>query len=277
MRIPGRNNALAITTASVLLMSSSRAFRPIIAPRFDLFCEKIVGPWSEDRSDGGAAKNVEEVMCSCGGAVQGIREINGLYLNRADDGFIFYEDGSYSWGPTKLVEGNEGGNQFTTCISVTKSHRVFIESGMGLTDLSCIALTCANKATGAGSVLIKQRHPNDNPLHQLFSEIRCSMPSPTQPWMLQRAKFEKLFHGGGENPQDEYLEDQELADSLNVWTHLETHNSDGEKVFSVGVTSTATGSTKAFRRVYNSGGSLVSVSRLLGSCDRKHGKNCHPE
>ena len=57
-------------------------------------------------------KVVEEVMRSCGGAVQGIREPfivtttneneddkAGLYLNRANDGFVFYDHGDYSLGP----------------------------------------------------------------------------------------------------------------------------------------------------------------------------------
>ena len=64
---------------------------------------------------------VEEVMRACGGAVQGIREMplfhrqneykeeDRLYHNRADDGFIFMDNGSYTSGPVQCMfhEGGE--------------------------------------------------------------------------------------------------------------------------------------------------------------------------
>ena len=63
------------------------------APRFDAFCDNLVGPWV--RSQDGRSFPVEEVMRSCGGAVQGVREMQSeLYHNRADDGFIYFPCGS---------------------------------------------------------------------------------------------------------------------------------------------------------------------------------------
>ena len=59
------------------------------------------------------SSSVEEVMRSCGGAVQGVRESwswssleddpeRSLFLNRQNDGFTFFDDGSYTLGPEKL-------------------------------------------------------------------------------------------------------------------------------------------------------------------------------
>eukprot|EP00966_Prymnesium_polylepis_P181631 4207200-Prymnesium_polylepis.1 len=50
---------------------------------------------------------MEEVMRSCGGAVQGLREVreareNPLTLNRADDGFCFFDDGTWAQAPDSL-------------------------------------------------------------------------------------------------------------------------------------------------------------------------------
>ena len=60
-----------------------------------------------------ASASVEEVMRSCGGAVQGVREkwtignngvesMGDLFLNRQRDGFTYFDDGSWSQGPERL-------------------------------------------------------------------------------------------------------------------------------------------------------------------------------
>jgi len=43
-------------------------------------------------------------MRSCGGAVQGIRVGDGSLLNRQDDGFCFFDCGSWTQGPTALAD-----------------------------------------------------------------------------------------------------------------------------------------------------------------------------
>jgi hypothetical protein len=78
-----------------------------------------VGTWAIKDSASAVVKvrEVEEVMRSCGGAVQGIREPSDLqgeeptstYLNRANDGFVFFDDGSYTMGPLS-IELNNGDN-----------------------------------------------------------------------------------------------------------------------------------------------------------------------
>ena len=44
-------------------------------------------------------------MRSCGGAVQGVRVDDGPLLNRQDDGFCFFDCGSWTQGPTKIADG----------------------------------------------------------------------------------------------------------------------------------------------------------------------------
>jgi hypothetical protein len=80
---------LVLLTALLLLLLSSssswlrvEAFTLVAPPRFDVcFAEKIVGSsWSVILSDGPSNDdriiwNVEDLMRSCGGAVQGIREV----------------------------------------------------------------------------------------------------------------------------------------------------------------------------------------------------------
>ncbi|KAJ1445045.1 hypothetical protein M885DRAFT_551140 [Pelagophyceae sp. CCMP2097] len=103
-----------------------------LAPDFGLFSVRATGTWSgaKTRWSGGAALQeeiadavsisgveglapfavsssampsqaaVEEVMRACGGAVQGVSEARAdagaaLYLNRADDGFCYFDDGSW--------------------------------------------------------------------------------------------------------------------------------------------------------------------------------------
>ena len=109
------------------------AATPCPPPRFDSFSDAVVGGWERR---GGAASSppsaapgvdeVQEVMRSCGGAVQGAREVplglgrregeeekeedggvgEGRYHNRADDGFVYFDCGSYSAGPVQLGKGN---------------------------------------------------------------------------------------------------------------------------------------------------------------------------
>ena len=154
-------------------------------PRFDDFSESLIGAWTIQEAGSDSNKNsngapssssstaaaaaaakvvvegasfvadVEEVMRSCGGAVQGIREpantaslSNGgeegnetntthgissnsssrsssssssssTYLNRANDGFVFFDDGCYTMGPLSI--GNNKDDQddaaaFLSCL-----------------------------------------------------------------------------------------------------------------------------------------------------------------
>ena len=83
-----------------------------LAPSFDTFSAAAVGSWTGTQyqwpgdTNGVACETVvDEVMRSCGGAVQGIRVGEGPLLNRQDDGFCFFDCGSWTQGPTKIADG----------------------------------------------------------------------------------------------------------------------------------------------------------------------------
>ena len=82
-----------------------------LAPSFDTFSAAAVGSWTGTQYQWPGDTNavacesvVDEVMRSCGGAVQGIRVGDGPLLNRQDDGFCFFDCGSWTQGPTALAE-----------------------------------------------------------------------------------------------------------------------------------------------------------------------------
>jgi hypothetical protein len=82
-----------------------------LAPSFDTFSAAATGSWHGTQyewpgdANGVACETVvDEVMRSCGGAVQGIRVGDGPLLNRQDDGFCFFDCGSWTQGPTALAD-----------------------------------------------------------------------------------------------------------------------------------------------------------------------------
>ena len=106
-------SCFAFGAASSLSTLKLHSWKPCVQPRFDEFASSTVGPWVT-RASTTEKLEVEEVMRSCGGAVQGIRELSlsvasqspfsneeKIYLNRADGGFVYIDDGSYSFGPEK--------------------------------------------------------------------------------------------------------------------------------------------------------------------------------
>ena len=83
-----------------------------LAPSFDAFSAAATGSWTGTQyqwpvdTNGVACETVvDEVMRSCGGAVQGVRVGDGPLLNRQDDGFCFFNCGSWTQGPTKIADG----------------------------------------------------------------------------------------------------------------------------------------------------------------------------
>ena len=83
-----------------------------LAPSFDAFSAAATGfwtgtlyEWPGDANGVACESVVDEVMRSCGGAVQGVRVGDGPLLNRQDDGFCFFDCGSWTQGPTKLTDG----------------------------------------------------------------------------------------------------------------------------------------------------------------------------
>ena len=127
-----------------------------LAPSFDTFSAAAVGSWRGTQykwpgdANGVACESVvDEVMRSCGGAVQGIRVGEGPLLNRQDDGFCFFDCGSWTQGPTKLTDGvlsldvglvSQSGSRVRCTASVSARHvvdaTVVVEEKAGATPLA---------------------------------------------------------------------------------------------------------------------------------------------
>jgi hypothetical protein len=138
-------------------------FQPSPPPRFDTFSDKLLGEWqwwtttscnddmqvSENDDIDNKKKflnrgNVQEVMRRCGGAVQGIREVSGLvhgkntnfdkegfYLNRSNDGFVFFDqDASYSCGPILCSHEEATNSKCITSLGMGKSRLCVITTAL---------------------------------------------------------------------------------------------------------------------------------------------------
>ena len=97
---------------TLLLLCTVAVRTTALAPSFDTFSAAATGSWHgtlyewPGDTNGAACESVvDEVMRSCGGAVQGIRVDDGPLLNRQDDGFCFFDCGSWTQGPTKIADG----------------------------------------------------------------------------------------------------------------------------------------------------------------------------
>ena len=98
---------------TLLLLCTVAVRTSALAPSFDTFSVAATGSWTGTQYEwtpDGATNGVpcevvvDEVMRSCGGAVQGVRVDDGPLLNRQDDGFCFFDCGSWTQGPTALAE-----------------------------------------------------------------------------------------------------------------------------------------------------------------------------
>ena len=195
----------------LLRLHTTSCLSPMIPPRFDNFCEQVVGAWSiPSDPKPQLVGEIEEVMRSCGGAVQGVRDIpahatvaqeqeslsgNERYFNRADDGFIYFDCGSFTQGPIEDYATLVGSVSFST---IPKCRVAFDNSSSSWQALVRVPVNAAQNS-------------NDNDeieMNHLFSgsclesedltmkvqwgkEIICRMPSSNQQWMLQRAKWQQ--------------------------------------------------------------------------------------
>lgn len=279
MTVRGRNAAfgklvtapiLALVPTSPVLLPSCAPFTPCPAPRFDNFSEALVGRWGYMRNpnDGGGFQNtldginyedalatgiVEEVMRSCGGAVQGVRETDGVYLNRADDGFVYFPDGSYSSGPTSLADeqtsqsGRQDPQMTTTCLCFGTTRFLFNTSL--LFDHSGVNMRfCAKHPEVlvkfrwsdtpedvSRSIVLAMRYIAHNPKsdtgsgrdaggprceRRVIREVQCRMPSRGQAWMLPRAQWEQRVEEGSierdATTSDDRLRDDDSSPSTKL-------------------------------------------------------------
>ena len=96
---------------TLLLLCTIAVRTAALAPSFDTFSAAATGSWHGTQYEWPGDPNgipctavVDEVMRSCGGAVQGVRVDDGPLLNRQDDGFCFFDCGSWTQGPTALSD-----------------------------------------------------------------------------------------------------------------------------------------------------------------------------
>ena len=210
------SRALSVPVGTSL--TSAPKYSSCTSPKFDQFSEKVLGnwQWKSSANEAIAIENVEEVMRSCGGAVQGIRELpsvapehqptgeGGYYLNRANDGFVYFdEDGSYCYGPVN-VDSDTDNTLWLSSLSFGKSRIVLWNENMS--SGACKGLQVHRKSAGeppvADPCLVLERQPGDIAWQEI---VRCRMPSITQPWMTQRLKWEKSFLEEGNSDEQSVL------------------------------------------------------------------------
>ena len=141
---------------TLLLLCTVAVRTTALAPSFDTFSAAATGSWTGTQyewpgdTNGVACETVvDEVMRSCGGAVQGIRVGEGPLLNRQDDGFCFFDCGSWTQGPTKLTDGAlnldvglvaQSGSRVRCMASISARHlvdaTVVVEEKAGATPLA---------------------------------------------------------------------------------------------------------------------------------------------
>lgn len=305
----------------VLLLShigSAAGFASCPPPRFDTFADSITGKWQYGPSLPDQAREVEEVMRSCGGAVQGITEmvlptttcrsnreedvIKGRYHNRADDGFIYFDCGSYSAGPVQLVEGSVVEMMSSLAFPSIPKRRLLISAkcqvggtsggilslkpidnddvmAIGLNRVPIRAAEEEEAAESDSSVLLGTKPGSTIHWH---NESVCRMPNTSQPWILQRAKWECFLSEGkdidinseetGEKPSREHLvgwmmiqgSDDDTDTDRKLWKSsglgfLDTSEDNGGVVVQIGALCRVTKQARAVIRSFDAQGKLNGV------------------
>jgi hypothetical protein len=278
------------------------AFAPCPPPRFDVFSEPLIGSWTNDEDE---QRSLEEVMRSCGGAVQGIREPfggsasdddgDGVYLNRANDGFVFVDNGCYSFGPVQWNAKEE--DFFLSNIQLGAESRLVLSSSS-----SSSSKTIQNtdpmvlrKTHGGGTSSIQvvvETDPTSSLSVDFGKIIQCSMGGSSlgpQPWMLQRAKWERepRIVRTSTTSEEEEEDPSSFSDSIRCWVVSQsasdffrwaaafTGNKDERTaattteglVLHMGALCEGTGRVKAMSRHYNPSHVLTKVMFLEGRLD----------
>lgn len=261
----------------LLLIEPIHAFSSCAPPRFNVFTETIASSWHVGQDDN--VQVAEEVMRSCGGAVQGVREIplvSCLYLNRANDGFVFFDNGSYTHGPVQIGENGAVAVMTTSLTLCNKKTRLLLTCTLDA-ETSSSTLDSAHVVHRAfgdteslsftqedfGCEIAKDAQYDDIIWNH---QVQCQMSSTGQPWMLQRAKWES--EGSGDDSLDLEL----FNHSLEAWTnvHLSDRNDATETntvaclTWTIGVLCKDSGSVKLVTRKYNEKGMLSLVSLQTG-------------
>mmetsp|Transcript_16440 Transcript_16440/g.25462 ORF Transcript_16440/g.25462 Transcript_16440/m.25462 type:complete len:306 (+) Transcript_16440:79-996(+) len=261
---------------------SSTSWKPCVQPRFDEFASCTVGPWVT-RASPTEKHEVEEVMRSCGGAVQGVRELSPsldaneekIYLNRADGGFVYVDDGSYSFGPEKLDLTDE--TMVMASLAFTGSQRGWLTAKLssedGMLPQSTVLEMFRPISSVTEKVAVVENLEQDASVPSInWKRIqRVRMPNSSQPWVLARAKWEQQTLPDEASNDD----DQSGTGPLMGWSFVETIGSKenvfgdivgSESSFCVHMTAICQESAvaRSTTRCYDSTGLLKGVAFLEG-------------
>jgi len=203
-----------------------------------------------------------------------------MYHNRADGGFVYFDDGSYTSGAEKLDITSSNDSLMMTSLQFSNRHRIWmtvnthdvseaIDTCNGeeqqILNLKMLEISRPVSASGeeeytytATIQLSTTKIPNVN-----WKKIqRVRMPNPNQAWSLARAKWEKQE----EDIPEEDIEDVKGSnDKLIGWSFV---SQDDPNTYSINLMAacTASGVARSTLRCYDTNdGTLKSVALLYGS------------
>ena len=216
-------------------------------------------------------------MRSCGGAVQGIRD-HGLYLNRADDGFCYFDCGTYSYGPVDVVgaatASPSSSSSSSTSITTGKlllasmtlpSLRIWLQSKDGDVTVEAAPLPNNVKSNEDAAVPDPQRFivcsTTTRPEFRVVRQQQCRMATPTQPWMMQRVQWESTKRNSSSNGREDSNDNQQELPGPPYHCWVEEADHGGVRLVSMGATCVASGYVKEIVRSYSvENGKLCSVA-----------------
>lgn len=304
-----------ICSAHDAISTSASSWISCAQPRFDEFANCIVGPWITNQIDEVSVsirEEVEEVMRSCGGAIQGIREIpfvlsnvpadakERVYHNRADGGFVYADDGSYSSGPEVWDASVSGGSSVMASLAFPDRRRLLMT--INLSDIVEISKEDVNTQQITSSKVLELSRPvsastsglgGDNSISAVELDLsqlsinweiiqRARMSNSDQAWSLARAKWEKQIMQVEEVDDDDatIASNSEMA-SLVGWSYIDSISDRAENTLfgdAIGTNAVnlhmlavcpTSNNARSVVRCYDSNGLLKSVAFLQGSISNR--------
>ena len=229
------------------------------------------------------------------GAIQGIRELplslispekckateeeQRTYHNRADGGFVYFDDGSYTSGAEKLDITSSNDSLLMTSLSFSNRHRIWMTVN-NHDALQAIDICNNEEQQILNLKMLELKRPvssstveddsNDATIPLSATEIpnvnwkkkqRVRMPNPNQAWSLARAKWEKQEE---ESIHEEDIEEVK-GSKLIGWSFVSQDEPDSYTI-NLMAACTASGVARSTVRCYDTNdGTLKSVALLYGS------------
>ena len=213
------------------------------------------------------------------------------YHNRADDGFVYFDCGSYTQGPVQMKssDGENGDDDVlimgrVSFATLPNSRVVFDASSKSWQTLVRTGTIQSTKRVDENANLhsdVDENEVNPEMMIHWGKYIVCRMPSTNQPWMLQRAKWEQSTLD-----ENNVLEDKvkiepnevELQGWMTIWDSMTENDGGGDakahwdnkeldtfllngtsRVIQMGAACINTGEVKAVLRCYDDKGILKAV------------------